>query len=651
MEYEISEIRQAIVIADSYNENFQPFTGTTPLALLPIVNVPMIEYTLENLNQHGIEEVIIFCCKKTDQIKRFVHQRQQEQCSWSINMTITFISSVTCRCIGEAMRDVEARRMIRGNVLLLGVDSLTNINVRDLLEAHKRQMKRDRGTVMTVVYKESHPRIRSGNEVVIAIEPKTKRLLFHQRVLSKDRKIQVPARVFTGNREVNVRRDIIDPQIAVCSNAALPLFADNFDFQTRDDFLEGVLVNEEILNSRIYVTMAGDKDYGLRINNWQSYHFASLDVINRWTYPLVPDMCIGNLSKQYEYSNNNAYIHVKATVTRSSVVDDNVVIGDRSDVKDSTIELSVIGPHCRVGRNCNITHSFVMEGTDIGDGCVLDHCIIGKFVKLGDGCHIGPGTVLGERVEIPAGKSIKGLLLQANPPEDEWGGDSDKIFERAYTVPIEEEESDDDSDAPEMPEDPNPPVTIAPLPLHNQSDTSMDSDVEEQVKPPSPILDDANIFFSEVLESLLRGYTEKTNAEYLILEVNSSRYAYNMALCEVNYYVVKAMLQIMLQQDGVAKNTVGMLRRLLAYFGLVFRNYIRNKTAMMDCLKAIEDTCETSDTIRAKIPQLVHYLYEQELLEEDVIIKWYDEIEDETIKSTLDELVGWLKESSDEDDD
>ncbi|XP_035907121.1 translation initiation factor eIF-2B subunit epsilon-like [Anopheles stephensi] len=655
---ENKEILQAILIADSHNDNLQPFTSTKPLALLPIANVPLIEYALESLNRNGVEEVIVFCCNHIDQVKRYIQQRQTARCTWSIGMKVSIVSSESCRSIGEAIRDLDARNTIRGNVLLLGVDSVTNADLAALLDEHKRLSKLDRGAVMTVVYKEGLRRMRTGNEVMIAMEPRTRRLLFHQRLAAqqeKERKFELPLELFLGNRDVAVCHGLLDPQIAVCSHAALPLFADNFDFLSRDDFVRGVLINEEILNSRIYVAKLAREEYAMRVNNWQSYHLVSLDVINRWLYPMVPDTAISEFRQQYKHFRNNIYRHGNVRLSRSCELDGDLVVGEESEIREGTyLRQSVVGRGCQIGRNCRIVNSFLMEGASVGDGTVLNHCILGERVKVGEGCTINPGTVLGEGVEIPDRLVVAGLLLQANePPADEWGTPVQKIADRAYTIPVmDEDDSDSDEDDDKLGQPAmNQPLVIAPLPGRYPASVYEPSDDEGDSRPASPVPEDENIFLSEVVESLKRGFSERTNAEYLILEINSSRYAYNMALCEVNYYVVKAILLIMLQQDGVATNTVGTLRRLLAYFGVVFRNYIRDREAMMNCLRAFEEMCPSSETVRAKLPQLVHYLYEEDLISEEVIIDWHEGLEDVAIKTTLSKLVQWLQESSEEEEE
>ena len=48
---------QAIILADSFEKNFRPISLDRPKVLLPLVNAPMLNYTVEFLAQNGIEEV------------------------------------------------------------------------------------------------------------------------------------------------------------------------------------------------------------------------------------------------------------------------------------------------------------------------------------------------------------------------------------------------------------------------------------------------------------------------------------------------------------------------------------------------------------------------------------------------------------------
>lgn len=95
------------------------------------------------------------------------------------------------------------------------------------------------------------------------------------------------------------------------------------------------------------------------------------------------------------------------------------------------------------------------------------------------------------------------------------------------------------------------------------------------------------VFLTEVIDSLERGYKEKTKPDYLILEINSSRYAYNMTLSEVNFYVVTALLNLYPIKESNG-NVLTAFNQIFAQLHGVLKNYIRGSDAMKDCLKAIE---------------------------------------------------------------
>ena len=51
---------------------------------------------------------------------------------------------------------------------------------------------------------------------------------------------------------VSVRYNLLDTHICICSPRVSELFVDNFDYQSMDDFIKGVLVSEEVMNLYIY---------------------------------------------------------------------------------------------------------------------------------------------------------------------------------------------------------------------------------------------------------------------------------------------------------------------------------------------------------------------------------------------------------------
>lgn len=77
--------------------------------------------------------------------------------------------------------------------------------------------------------------------------------------------------IFLHNTNVEIHSNLVDTNIAICSPDVLPLFADNFDFQTKNDFVKGILMNEEILSNTIYYHELQGDQYAASVTNWQMY--------------------------------------------------------------------------------------------------------------------------------------------------------------------------------------------------------------------------------------------------------------------------------------------------------------------------------------------------------------------------------------------
>ena len=65
------DVLQAVVLADSFAKNFRPVTWTMPKVLMPLANVPMLEYTMEFLAAGGVQEIFIFCNAHADEVEVF----------------------------------------------------------------------------------------------------------------------------------------------------------------------------------------------------------------------------------------------------------------------------------------------------------------------------------------------------------------------------------------------------------------------------------------------------------------------------------------------------------------------------------------------------------------------------------------------------
>ncbi|KMZ07755.1 translation initiation factor eIF-2B subunit epsilon [Drosophila simulans] len=658
------EIVQAVLIADNNVWNFKPLSDEGSTALLPLVNVRMLDYALMALNRSGVEEVFVYTSLYRSSIREHIRAGIATDAAWSFKMTVHVIGGEGCRCFGDAMRDLDNKALIRGNFILLGADTVTNADLRPVLEQHKRQAKFDKGTAATLVFKECANNVRTGNEVLIAVDRRNDRLHYHQRLRMhhKENRYQIPLDVFLGNSCVALHHNLLDPQIAIGSPSMLSLFNDNFDFQTRDDFVRGLLINEELLDSRIYVALLPAAQYAHKVNNWPAYQLVSRDIINRWAYPFVPDIGLYKLQQEYVFHKDNIYKSPEAQVSKVALLQ-NVVIEAGSHVDSgSVIGDSVIGANCRIGKNCRLTNAFLMAGVTVMDNCRLEHCVVGEEAIINEDCDVSAGCVLGAKSVLPAKTTLAKTLITRTPSrrrsEDEVVVELKSIGPEAYIVSDLTTGDPEDSEGEDLL--PQQPLSIPKMgdllaPLEEISYCSdFSEDDEDASRAVTPLPDDTNIFLGEVIDSLTRGFREKSNPDFLVLEINSSRYAYNMSLKEVNFNVVKAVFGMQSIVEPANDNVLVAINAAFKQLGPVVSNYIKSEDAMMDCLKALEDVYEENHLVRGKISQIVHYLYDKDFVSESAIQAWYEQLDEEEhahLRQSLAKLVAWLDQSSEEDDD
>ncbi|XP_034825426.1 translation initiation factor eIF2B subunit epsilon [Maniola hyperantus] len=641
MESDKENVVQAVVLMDVFNNNFLPICNNKPMGLFPVAGVPLIDYVLESLVSGGVGETILFCCQDAPKIKDHIKKCKVDKVPWTLMMDVQIMTSEICQTMGDVMREIDAAGMVRGFFVLLGVNTITNINFSALLEQHKQTCKKDKGAAMTLVYKEvawEHPLISNDKSFLLAADGNTQKVLIHEKYKpkSKDAMVSLPLEIVLQHSEVKLHHNLVDANIALCSPSVPPLFSDNFDFQTRSDFIHGILINEDILASTLYYTLVKENQYAAAITNWKTYQIVCWDILHNWAYPLSIET--GSFYKNsYMFMGKHNFRKINSTLSRSCTLKEDVLIGDETHISDmSLVSRSMIGNNCKVGRNVEIQGTHIMNNVVIKDNCKILNSFLDSGCIVEENCNL-EGVIAASNVCIDAGSKHKGnifeelktendktLLKSTSESGTEWENESSGDGEDEF-VGFEKEWTDSES--------------------FYSDDSSADSSL-----PDSPVPEDTNIFLQEVIDSLARGYEEKLKCDYLILEINSSRYAYNIQLHEVNFYVIRALLSMPVLVDS--KSVLGSVKDILKFFRPVISNYIKSKSSIMDCLRAVEDSCVKNEWLDGKAGQIIHLLYEFDVVDEDSLTEWHRDLkENESAlagQSSVIKFFEWLQEASEE---
>ncbi|XVE62609.1 hypothetical protein DITRI_Ditri06bG0131800 [Diplodiscus trichospermus] len=415
---------QAILLADSFATKFRPITLERPKVLLPLVNIPMIDYTLAWLESAGVDEVFVFCCAHSKQVIDYLESSEW----WSQpNFSVSTIESHNSISAGDALRLIYERHVIHGDFVLISGDTVSNMSLTRALQEHKERRKKDANAIMTMVIKQSKPspitqQSRLGiDELFMAINPVTKQLLSYEDKAENSKGfLSLDKTLIADNPSIVLHNDKQDCYIDICSEEVLSLFTDNFDYQhLRRHFVKGLLV-DDIMGYKIF-THEIHSSYAARIDNFRSYDTISKDIIQRWTYPFVPDILCGNSALKVE--RQGAYRAAEVTLSCSAQIGPFTVIGQGTTIGNGTkISHSVIGEGCTIGSNVTIEGSYIWNNVTIENGCQLRHAIVCDGVIMKSGAVLEPGVVLafkvvvGQQFVVPAYSMVS--LLQQPTQQD-----------------------------------------------------------------------------------------------------------------------------------------------------------------------------------------------------------------------------------------
>ncbi|ODV83540.1 hypothetical protein CANARDRAFT_9594 [[Candida] arabinofermentans NRRL YB-2248] len=691
---------QAIVLTDCFQTKFMPLTSIKPRCLLPLANVPLIEYTLEFLAQSNVSEVYLMCCSHADQIQQYI-----DESIWNLSSSpfkkIQTIMSLESRSVGDIMRDVDSRGLITGDFIMVSGDVVTNMDLTKAISIHKQRKLADRDYIATMILKEASELHRARSRIEPAcfiLDKETDKCLYYQDIPSingSKTSVNIDPEVLEGSMEFIIRNDLIDCHVDICTPQVPSIFQDNFDYQfLRSDFVKGVL-SSDLLKKHIYAYITKE-DYAARVESWQTYDGISQDVIERWCYPIVPERNM-LIDQTYTYESKHIYKENNVRLSQSCKIQSRVVIGSDTIIGDGTnVVASVIGKNCHIGNNVTLENSYIWDGAKIEDGCIVKHSIVAanaivkKNAMLNSGSVIGFDVVIDENVIIPNDTKIikdpvKNLsdstILSFESSDDESNNDdseddeSDDEFihnikkthdpsivgENGIGFLYEDEDDDEEQGFGNS-------TIIYQLASLNVSDVSIASTTivhqhRHKKRTTSTVSgylteDDEEEFSKEAIATVTRALENNHDIDTALLELNTLRMSMNVTYHEVREATCAALLKrvghfIETQTLG-AKDATG---KVFKRWCPLFKRQVFDDDDQVDLLMILQTLCSSIDKTYNSLVFLyaLVVLYDEEIVEEENIYKWWDSEESlrlVEVRDKAEKWIEWLREAeSDEDDE
>lgn len=687
---------QAIVLTDSFETRFMPLTSVIPKCLLPLANVPLIEYTLEFLATANAREVLLVCSSHATQISDYI-----EQSKWNLPWSpfkVATVMSPEARSVGDAMRDLDNRGVITGDFILISGDVITNVEFGKMYEFHKKMRAKDKDHILTMCLSKASQfhRTRTFEPAAFILDKADDRCLYYHEIPTafsrENTALEIDPELLENVEEFAIRNDLIDCRIDICSPLVPAIFQENFDYQMlRSDFVKGVL-SSDLLSKHAYAYITDE--HAARVESWQTYDSISQDFIGRWCFPLTLDANIMP-DQTYSYESGHIYKEKDVVLGQSCKIGKCTAIGSRTRIGEgTTIENSVIGRNCQIGENIRIQNSYIWDNTVIGNNSTIEHCIIakgavlGKNVILDDGCIIGFDVRIDDNMEVPRGSRISGAPVRSMHPQDFGMSDeelssSDQEDEKitgSLAVNLvgpqgvgyiyESDLSDMDEEALDIDKAANDlsnrleeaclsdnSISSAAAKSRKKRTMSANSAYTDREENASDSEEEEN-FQVEGIATVKRAIENNHDLDTALLELNTLRMSMNVTYHEVRDATVIALFRRV--HHFISTQTLGPKEAVVKVFsqwGLLFRRQAFDPEEYIDLMdilmmRAAQEGFEKPDLA---LFSALTTLYDNDILEEDIIYKWWDAVSQDPaydeVKRLTAKWIEWLKDADEESSD
>lgn len=535
-----------------------------------------------------------------------------------------------------------------GDFLLVSGDVVSNISMGPVLAEHRARREKNRNAIMTMVLREAgseHRTKSTGRRPVFVIDPEADRCVHYEEMNHReknDRYVRLTPEMLTTHNQLEIREDLIDCYVDICTPEVLSLWSDNFDYQSvRQGFLSEVLKDYELNGKTVHTYIVADQ-YAARVQSLRAYDAVTKDVMSRWTYPLCPD---SNLmpGQTYRFGKGKIYLEQGVKLASTSIVKSRCVLGEETSIgAESIIGDSVLGRRCHIGKDVVIECSYIWDDVVVGDGSSIRQAIVAGGVEIGRNCEIEQGALISFGARIADGSKISANSESARGTSSV---EQDSASKGGHDV--ETDDSDAASIASSQLVYQHPSVNLSQTSISTlNSDDGDDEPYHTSSRRgslPSEPSDDIDTsknrdFHLEAAASILDGLQKGDLPENILLELNSYRMAVNANPHEVRRAVVAAFIKrisMLIEGDTssglAAKSSEAAVKEVLGkYNALVERNIFdqsdqEQKPDQVDFLLLVQKEVVGKVNEESILFFVAKEAYFLELVEEDGVLQWWED--------------------------
>ena len=357
---------RAVIIAGGLGTRLRPLTYNTPKPIVPVANRPFVLHQIELLKQHGITEIILNLHYLSDSIKEILGDGKKHG--------VKLFYSIEEQPLGTAGAVKNAGEFFgKGPLVVFNGDALTDINISQIVDYHKKKKAR---VTLTLT------RVKDPTAYGLIITAADGRV---SRFIEKPSWEQISTYTQLGSVDtINAGIYVLDPEIF----RSVPKGVDySFERQLFPDLLA-----------------AGDPIYGfisdrywIDIGKPSQYRQAHEAILRNEVAVKVYGCRVGQA-----WVGDQANIDKTARLIGPSIIGRGVNIGARAKIKDFT----VLGDEVEVGEGATLERAIIWASSRIGSRAQLNGCLIGFNCVIEDDVVVGEGVVLADNSVVRKGSVI-----------------------------------------------------------------------------------------------------------------------------------------------------------------------------------------------------------------------------------------------------
>ncbi len=351
---------QSIIMAGGEGSRLRPLTCNRPKPMVPMLNRPVMEYAVELLKRHGINEIGVTL--------QYMPREIQDYFGDGSGLGVRMEYFIENTPLGTAGSVKNAQGFLRDTFVVVSGDALTDFDLTEAIKFH-----REKRAVATLVLTPVEIPLEYG--VVITENSGAIRQF-----------LEKPGWGEVFSDTVNTGIYILEPEVLqyIPENTKFDFSKDLFPFLLRE-------------NMPIFgVSLRG---YWCDIGNLKQYqeaHFAAME-------GRVGIEVRGDSAGKGIYTGKDCVIDPAAIIKAPVFLGDNCHIGPGAAVGPHV----VLGSGCRVDNHASLKRAVIWNGSYIGKKAEIRGAVICDKVVIKDGAAVFEGAVIGEETIIGENARVK----------------------------------------------------------------------------------------------------------------------------------------------------------------------------------------------------------------------------------------------------